>query len=250
MTPSDDLSSRAARLDATSPLAGTRDRFPLPDGVIYLDGNSLGALPAAVPDGGGRRGRQQWGTTDRSWNEPDWWGAPSGSATPSAALVGAAAGQIVVGDSTSVNLFKCYVAAARMRPGRRVVVTDGGSSRPTCTCSPGRRCSTCEIVDVAPGEALAVVAERGDEVAFVAFATSTTAPASSGTSRRSPGPRTTPARCRCGTCATRPVSCRWTWTTTRSTSPSAAATSTSTAGRARRRSCTSPRGTRRRSTSR
>src|SRR6478672_11612318 len=124
MPPSDDLPSRAARLDATSPLAGTRDRFLLPDGVIYLDGNSLGALPAAVPDAVARVIATEWGQRlIRSWNEADWWGAPERVGDVIVTLVGAAPGQVVVTYSTSVNLFKVFVAAARMRPCRRVVVT-------------------------------------------------------------------------------------------------------------------------------
>ena len=124
MSPSDDLSSRAARLDATSPLAGTRDRFLLPDGVIYLDGNSLGALPAAVPEAVARVVATEWGERlIRSWNEADWWGAPERVGDVVGRLIGAGPGQVVVTDSTSVNLFKVFVAAARMRPGRRVAST-------------------------------------------------------------------------------------------------------------------------------
>ena len=171
MAPSDDLSSRAARLDATSPLAGTRDRFLLPDGVIYLDGNSLGALPAAVPEAVARVVATEWGERlIRSWNEADWWGAPERVGDVIGRLIGAGPGQVVVTDSTSVNLFKVFVAAARMRPGRRVVLTDGGSF-PTdlYVLASVARMLDLEVVDVTSAEALAAVAEHADRLAFAAF---------------------------------------------------------------------------------
>ncbi|MEU3349074.1 kynureninase [Streptomyces sp. NPDC006700] len=105
---------RAEKLDAADELAGLRDRFVLDDGV-YLDGNSLGALPANVPDHIGDVVRRQWGELRiRSWTEGGWWTAPERVGDRIAPLVGAAPGQIVVGDSTSVNVFKALVAAVRM----------------------------------------------------------------------------------------------------------------------------------------
>ena len=122
------LRAKAARLDAVDPLAHARSRFELPEGVVYLDGNSLGALPSGVPDVVADVVRRQWGhDLITSWNVHDWWGAPARVGDVLGTLVGAAAGQVVVGDSTSVNLYKCYSAAARMRPDRAVVVTDPAS---------------------------------------------------------------------------------------------------------------------------
>lgn len=119
--------SHAAAQDAADPLAVIRDRFLLPD-VIYLDGNSLGALPAGVPDAVADVVRRQWGTDlIRSWGANAWWKAPVRVGDSVGRLVGAAPGQVVVGDSTSVNLFKAMVSAVRLRPGRTSLVIDPDS---------------------------------------------------------------------------------------------------------------------------
>ncbi|MGW4440114.1 kynureninase [Streptomyces sp. NPDC004596] len=105
---------RAKELDAADELARLRGRFVLDD-VVYLDGNSLGALPVNVPDQVADVIRRQWGEQRiRSWDENGWWTAPERIGDRIAPLVGAAPGQIVVGDSTSVNVFKALVAAVRM----------------------------------------------------------------------------------------------------------------------------------------
>ncbi|MGZ4598856.1 MAG: kynureninase [Oryzihumus sp.] len=166
-----DLAARAGDLDATSPLSGTRERFLVPEGVIYLDGNSLGALPAAVPDVVQDVVTRQWGQRlIRSWNEFDWWGAPERTGDRIGALVGAAPGQVVVTDSTSVNLFKVFVAAARMRPGRPVVLTDGGSF-PTDLhiLSSVARLMDLEVVRVPHEQAAGAIAEHADRLACIAF---------------------------------------------------------------------------------
>ncbi|CAL9509836.1 kynureninase [Streptomyces sp. enrichment culture] len=109
-----ELRTRAQKLDSVDELAGKRGEFVL-DEVVYLDGNSLGALPAAVPGRVADVVRRQWGELRiRSWEESGWWTAPERIGDRIAPLVGAAAGQIVVGDSTSVNVFKALVAAVRM----------------------------------------------------------------------------------------------------------------------------------------
>ncbi|MFD5279763.1 kynureninase [Streptomyces rubrogriseus] len=108
------LAGEAEQLDAADGLAAVRGRFVLDD-VTYLDGNSLGALPAHVPARVADVVGRQWGELRiRSWEESGWWTAPERIGDRIAPLVGAAAGQVVVGDSTSVNVFKALVAAVRM----------------------------------------------------------------------------------------------------------------------------------------
>ncbi|MFI8889180.1 kynureninase [Streptomyces paradoxus] len=105
---------RAKKLDAVDELAAKRAEFVLGEGV-YLDGNSLGALPAVVPGRVEDVVRRQWGELRiRSWEESGWWTAPERIGDRIAPLVGAAPGQIVVGDSTSVNVLKALVGAVRM----------------------------------------------------------------------------------------------------------------------------------------
>ncbi|MGW0601619.1 kynureninase [Streptomyces sp. NPDC002776] len=122
-----DLRVRAARLDTDDPLAPLRARFLLPPDVVYLDGNSLGPLPAAVPAALDDVVRHQWATgLIGSWNANGWWEAPLRVGDTIGALIGAAPGQTVAGDSTSVQLFTALDAAAALRPDRPLLVTDPG----------------------------------------------------------------------------------------------------------------------------
>jgi kynureninase len=115
----------ALDLDGQDPLAGCRARFRIPDGLIYLDGNSLGALPVGVPAAVARTVEQEWGADlIRSWNANGWWDAPRRVGDRIGSLVGAAPGQVVVCDSTSVNLYKLLVAARQLRPDRPEVLVD------------------------------------------------------------------------------------------------------------------------------
>jgi kynureninase len=123
-----DARARGDQLDAADPVADARGRFLLPDGVVYLDGNSLGALPAAVPGVMQHVVEQQWGQElITSWNSHDWWDAPRRVGAVIARLVGAEADEVLVADSTSANLFKALVGAARMRPGRDTLVIEPGN---------------------------------------------------------------------------------------------------------------------------
>ncbi|MGW2424400.1 kynureninase [Streptomyces sp. NPDC001709] len=126
-----ELALQAEKLDAADELAPLRSRFVLDD-VVYLDGNSLGALPANVPDRVADVVRRQWGELRiRSWDESGWWTAPERIGDRIAPLVGAAAGQIVVGDSTSVNVFKALVAAVRMAGEDRTEILVDATTFPT-----------------------------------------------------------------------------------------------------------------------
>lgn len=112
-------------LDASDPLAPYRDEFVLPDGVIYLDGNSLGALPVRTAAHVQRVVTEEWGQgLIRSWNDAGWFEAPRRLGDRIGTLIGAGPGQVVVCDSTSVNVFKALTAALGLRPDRRVVVGD------------------------------------------------------------------------------------------------------------------------------
>jgi kynureninase len=116
------------RQDALAPL---RDEFDLPDGVIYLDGNSLGARPKAALARAQAVVAEEWGKDlIRSWNNAGWFDLPSRLGNKLAPLVGAAADELVVTDSTSINLFKVLAAALHMQAknpataNRRVIVTE------------------------------------------------------------------------------------------------------------------------------
>lgn len=116
-------------LDAQDPLRALRDLFTLPEGVIYLDGNSLGPLPKAVPERIARAVREEWGEgLIRSWNTAGWYEMPRRLGDKIATLVGARPGEVVATDSTSVNLFKVLSAAlsiaAADAPSRRVVISE------------------------------------------------------------------------------------------------------------------------------
>lgn len=116
--------SDAAELDQRDPIAAARELFLLPPGLIYLDGNSLGPLPAAAPERIDEVVQKEWGSgLVRSWNDAGWIDLPERVAAKIAPLIGAAADEVMVADSTSVNLFKLLAAALRLRPGRRVVLS-------------------------------------------------------------------------------------------------------------------------------
>ena len=105
------LLARARELDGTEPLRHLPGRYLLPEGLLYLDGNSLGALPRTVADRLQKVVREEWGTgLISSWNTADWIGLTRRVGARIAPLVGAGAGDVHVGDSTTVTLFKTLVA--------------------------------------------------------------------------------------------------------------------------------------------
>ena len=126
MISSGSMTSRDACVaqDSRDPLGGFRDRFVLPEGMIYLDGNSLGPMPRAAADILRHTIEQEWGQDlIRSWNDAGWFDMPVRLGDRVGALIGAAPGQTVVCDTTSINLFKAIHAAialaARSRRGDR-----------------------------------------------------------------------------------------------------------------------------------
>ncbi len=165
------LTERARELDALHAGTDLRGRFRLPAGLVYLDGNSLGPLPAGVSEAVADVVHRQWGARlIASWNESDWWGTPTRVGDRIGRLVGAADGQVVCTDSTTVNLYKCVVAAARMRPERSVVLTDPASF-PTdlYITAAAARDAGLTVEYVAPVDAPARVAALGDAVALVSY---------------------------------------------------------------------------------
>jgi len=114
-----------AALDQADPLAGWRARFALPDGVVYLDGNSLGALPKATAATIEDLVRRQWGEDlITSWTRHGWVDLPRRVGAKIARLIGAGPGEVLVADSISVNLVKLIAAALQLRPGRTVVLSE------------------------------------------------------------------------------------------------------------------------------
>ena len=118
--------------DAQDPLAPLREEFMLPPGRIYLDGNSLGVLPRATPARVAQVVTQEWGQgLIESWNSAGWIDLPQRVGDKIARLVGAGAGELVVADSTSVNLFKVLSAALEIAqadaPARRVILSERGN---------------------------------------------------------------------------------------------------------------------------
>jgi kynureninase len=128
MTDFPSLAEAEAR-DAADPLRGWRERFVLPEGVIYLDGNSLGALPVATRGLMHDAVDRQWGEgLIRSWNDADWIGAPRRIGDKIAALIGAAPGEVIACDSVTVNLYKLMGAILAARPGLgRTILTESGN---------------------------------------------------------------------------------------------------------------------------
>jgi kynureninase len=115
----------ALALDAADPMAGVREGFEFPEGIVYLDGNSLGPPPKGVSERIGELIRDEWGTDlIQSWTKNEWIDLPERVAAAIAGLIGANSDEVAVADSTSVNIFKLLGAALRLRPGRQVIVSE------------------------------------------------------------------------------------------------------------------------------
>jgi kynureninase len=115
----------AEAMDAADELALLRGEFLLPGGIVYLDGNSLGALPRRTAERVREVVEREWGRDlIRSWNANGWIDLPARVAGLVAPLIGASADEVAVADSTSVNVFKLLAGGLRLRPGRRVVLSE------------------------------------------------------------------------------------------------------------------------------
>ncbi|KPC82105.1 MULTISPECIES: kynureninase [Streptomyces] len=157
-----DFKERAEALDSADTLAALRELFTLDD-TVYLDGNSLGALPRHVPARMQDVIARQWGSLRiRSWDESGWWTAPERIGDRIAPLVGAAAGRIVVGDSTSVNVFKAVVAATRLAGDGRDEILVDATTFPTDGYIAGSaaRMTGHRVVPVAPADVPAALGPR------------------------------------------------------------------------------------------
>ena len=115
--------------DAADPLRTLRDLFSIPDGLIYLDGNSLGVSPKTAAARAAQVVSQEWGQgLIRSWNTAGWFDLPQRLGNQIAPLIGAGQGEVVVADTTSINLYKVLSAAMSIAhadsPGRRVVLSE------------------------------------------------------------------------------------------------------------------------------
>jgi kynureninase len=118
----------AASLDAADPLRAFRDRFVLPEGTIYLDGNSLGCLPKETAPVITKLVNTEWGQNlIGSWNSAGWVDAPQRIGDKLARLIGAKEGEVVACDSTSVNVFKAMCAALSANPGRSTILSERGN---------------------------------------------------------------------------------------------------------------------------
>jgi kynureninase len=106
----------------------TQAQFALPDGVIYLDGNSLGPLPIAVADRVGRMIADEWGKElIRGWNSAGWMTQPRRTGDRIGRLIGAPEGTVVVGDTLSIKLYQALASALELNPARRLILSDSGN---------------------------------------------------------------------------------------------------------------------------
>src|ERR1051325_7239089 len=115
----------AKRLDSQDVLAPYHEQFVVNESdLIYLDGNSLGRLPKSVVERTKKVVEEEWGTDlIRGWNK-GWWDSPSRIGNKIGSLIGAAKGQVVVGDQTSINLFKLATAALMLHPQKKRIISD------------------------------------------------------------------------------------------------------------------------------
>jgi kynureninase len=156
-------------LDASDPLAHCRARFELPDELIYLDGNSLGALVKSVAPRMAKAVQTEWAHgLIRSWNDAGWYPAPLRVGNRIAQLIGAESGEVAVCDSISVNLFKVLVAALRLRAGRTIILSEEGNFPTDRYIASGvADIMQAELVCVASDAMVHTIAQLGERLAVV-----------------------------------------------------------------------------------
>jgi kynureninase len=157
-------------MDRNDQLRPLRDAFVVPDGMIYLDGNSLGLLPVAAA----RRAREvvenEWGGSAISgWNDHHWIDLPHRVGAKIAPLIGAEDDEVVACDSTSANLFKVLAAALSLRPGRRTIVTNRGNFPTDVYIAEGLAAFAGHGCEVRYAEPSDLAAALDDNVAAVSF---------------------------------------------------------------------------------
>ena len=115
-------------LDKQDPLKNFRDEFTIPEGILYFDGNSLGALPKATPARIREVVAEEWGNKlVTSWNSAGWFSLPETIGNKIAQLIGADDGEVVCVDGTGLNIYKLHSVALKMRPERKVILMEGSN---------------------------------------------------------------------------------------------------------------------------
>jgi len=141
--------------------AATRAKFHLPEGVIYLDGNSLGPLPKSARERARRAIEDEWGEMlIRAWNAAGWMDQPRRVGDRIAPLIGAQPGTVVMGDTLSIKMYQALAATLAMRPERKVVLSDTGNFPTDLYMAEGL------IRSLARGHVLKTVAPEGVEAAI------------------------------------------------------------------------------------
>jgi kynureninase len=138
-------------LDAKDPLAGFRNEFDLEDGLIYLDGNSLGPLPKSVPARLQTAITEEWGKDlITSWNKNNWFELSQNTGEMIAGIIGGGEGQVVAADGTSINIFKILAAGLKLNSGRNRIVSETGNFPTDLYIAEGLRDlvgpQSCEVV--------------------------------------------------------------------------------------------------------
>ena len=166
----DPTRAEAEALDRADPLTDFRDRFVLPEGLIYLDGNSLGPLPKTAPERVTQVLEQEWGgSLIRSWTDHGWIDLQFRVGEKIGRFMGAAPGTTVVADSTSVNLYKLLGAALDQRPGRTVILTEQGNFPTDLYIAQGlvALAQRGHVLRSVPAEQLATAMDRQTAVAML-----------------------------------------------------------------------------------